>query len=213
LLSIFALAAPWSRRPNLRSNPSWQAGEVFAIQATKFLFFDDSHHVANLPNSIDRMRIKPCLEVAQALCLLQSHENAMRRRANSDRLLVLVQDVLDALDVATVDIQPMGMAYASYVHNESLCRVFWFSYLSAVLAQHSLPTFGKRLEELRLPVQEVLFDIPRIENRLGMAASYDYLTLPAEPKVCLSEFGNLVRVGCIYAGIVVAVTQKGTSAR
>lgn len=212
LLSVFAVAAPWSRRPSLRTSSSWHAGEAFAIQATKLLSFDDSHHVTNPPDSIDSLRIKPCLEVAQALCLLQSHENVMRRRVNSDRLLVLVQDILDALDMTIVDIQPTGMAYASYVHNESLRRVFWFSHLSAVLTQHSLPTLGNRLEQIRLPVQEALFELPQIENRLGMAPSYDYLTLPAEPKVCLSEFGNLVRVSCIYAGVVNAVTQKGASA-
>lgn len=157
--------------------------------------------------------VKPCPELAQTLCLLQHHESVMRRQSKSNRFLALAKDVLDALQIATIDLAPVGVTYAEYVRNESMRRVHWYMYqaelLSAVMAQTALPTLAEPLSQIRLPVEEALFDMPRVENRLGVIPSYHYLALPTESKVCASEFGNLVRVSWIYASAMNAVTQKG----
>ncbi|ELU43516.1 fungal zn(2)-Cys(6) binuclear cluster domain-containing protein [Rhizoctonia solani AG-1 IA] len=75
LNGIFALAAPYSSRPAIRTNPSWHAGERFA-QAANAELFDQGGQLA----------LRPDLAVAQTLCLLVLHECVMRRpTATNDR--------------------------------------------------------------------------------------------------------------------------------
>jgi len=213
LLAVFALAAPYSLRPSLRTSRSWEAGERFAKDAANTIF-NDAERTPDLSESLDSLRIKPCLELAQALCLLQGHEFAMRRASKQNGFMLLAQEVLQVLSIANADQFPPVSTFEDHVRNESICRAFWLIYqtelLSHAFAQQPVPPVSEQLSRTRLPVEEAVFDLPRVENRPGIQqSSYDHLQLPTGSKTRRSEFANLIRVSRIYAAVVSATSQKG----
>ncbi|KAG8782743.1 hypothetical protein FRC15_006442 [Serendipita sp. 397] len=103
-------------------------------------------------------------------------------------------------------------AHKNYVRNECMRRTFWYIFhietLASAFIDRPLPVLPEQTRVLRLPSEETLFDMPRIEVRPNMDPSYDYLSLPLDQKVCQSEFANLIRVGFIYSGVIAAIGQK-----
>jgi hypothetical protein len=175
------------------------------------MIFSDAEATPELSNPLDRLRIKPCLELAQTLCLLQIHDSVMNHVRKPGRFLVLAQDVLRAIGVMTIDDSPLALTFEGHLRNESMCRTFWLLYqtglFSSAFTQQLVP--ADTLSRLRLPVEEALFDLPLVENQPRIHSSYDYLQLPVDNKPCRSEFANLIRISRIYAAVVSATSQKG----
>lgn len=208
LLSMFAVAVPYSLRPTLRTTPTWHAGERFAVEAKRLIF--DNVDDPRIREGVDGLRVKPSLELAQALCLLQTHERVMKAHTESDRLLKLTHAVLDALDIFTLESQDDSLHH-NFVRIEALRRVFWHLHCIELLSPRAGENMRDRRERaglIRLPLEDALFDMPRIESRAGFDSPYEYLPLPAGPKSCRSEFGNLIRVCEIYAAILDAIATK-----
>ncbi|KAG8798689.1 hypothetical protein FRC16_006746 [Serendipita sp. 398] len=212
LLAVLAVATPYSARQAFRTTPSWHAGEQFALEAKRTIFHEGAISL-NSPDSLETLHIKPCVELAQALCLLHANDFMTRLSTESARLLVLAQGVLKALDVHTMDNLTQIPAHKNYVRNECMRRTFWYIFhietLASAFIDRPLPVLPEQTRVLRLPSEETLFDMPRIEVRPNMDPSYDYLSLPLDQKVCQSEFANLIRVGFIYSGVIAAIGQKG----
>jgi hypothetical protein len=177
------------------------------------MIFVDVEHASDMSDPLDSLRIRPCLELAQTLCLLQVHEVVMRRVGKPNRFIVLAQEILQAIGVTAMDQTSPVSTFEGHLRNESMRRTFWYIYqirlLSSAFTQQQSPAMSDELSRLRLPVEEALFDLPRLESRPGMHPSYDYLQLPVGNKTCRSEFGNLIRVSRIYAAVVSATSQKG----
>jgi hypothetical protein len=177
------------------------------------MIFINAEDTPDLSDSLDSLRIRPCLELAQTLCLLQTHDSVMRRVGKPARFMALAKEVLHAMGVMTMDDSPPVSTFEGHLRNESMRRIFWLIYqtglLSCAFTQQSIPAISDELSRLRLPVEEALFDLPLLENRPGIHPSYDYLKLPVGNKPCRSEFGNLVRISRIYAAVVSATSQKG----
>lgn len=177
------------------------------------MVFIDAEEPPDLSNSLDSLRIRPCLELAQTLCLLQIHDSVMKRVDKPGRFMALAQEVLQAIGMMTMDDSLPVSTFEGHLHNEAMRRTFWLIYqtglLSSAFTQLSVPATADELNRLRLPVEEALFDLPLVENRPGIHPSYDYPQLPVTNKPCRSEFGNLIRISRIYAAVVTATSQKG----
>ena len=173
----------------------------------------DLERASEPSDSIDRLRVRPCLELAQTLCLLQIHDSVMRRSNEPNRFMPLAQKVLHAIGVMSMDQAPMVSTLDDHLRNECMRRTFWFIYYTGVLScafgHKPPPVASEELNRLRLPVEDALFDLPRVDNRPGVHSFHDYLQLPIENKPCHSEFANLIRVTRIYAGVMGAASQKG----
>lgn len=212
LLAVFVLAAPYSLQSSIRTgtSPSWHAGEQFASQAVNMIL--GTERTSNSSNTFDSLRIRPCLELAQALCLLQAHDGVMRRPGEPNRFMLLAHKVLQAIGVMSMDQTPLVSSLEDHIRNESMRRTFWFIHyvglLTCAFTGRAPPAISEELNHLRMPVEEALFDLPRVDNRPGIQSSYDYFQLPVENKACRSEFANLIRVCRIYATIVSATSQK-----
>lgn len=213
LLAVFALAAPFSLQPSIRTGASrsWYVGEPFATRAISIVL--NTERTVDLSDSLDSLRIRPCLELAQTLCLLQVHESVMRRPGEPNRFMSLARKVLQAIGVMAMDQTPLVSSLEDHIRNESMRRTFWFIFynglLSCAFTGRTAPVVTEEFSRLRLPAEEALFDLPRVDNRPGVQLSYDYLPLPVENKQCAGEFANLVRVTRLYAGVVGAMSQKG----
>ncbi|PVG04688.1 hypothetical protein CPB86DRAFT_831351, partial [Serendipita vermifera] len=211
LWSIFAVAAPYSLRTSSRSNPQWQAGEPFATKAVNSLFLENQD-ILDLPDSLDSLRIKPCLEVAQTLCLLQIHGTVMRRSNKAASYLVLASSILDAAGIVSINQPAFGQAFPSFVRNEAMRRTFWYihlqTFLSSAFTYHPLPNNSEGLNSVPLPIEENSFDFPRLETLGDNGSAYHYLPLPVEHRSCTSEFANLLRVSVVFACVVNAVAEK-----
>ena len=211
LLSMFAVAVPYSLRPALRTTPTWHAGERFALEAKRCIFDSVDEPLGIRSEPLDGLHVKPSLELAQALCLLQTHERIVKAFNESDRLLKLAHAVLDALDILTLESQD-GTLHENFVRIEALRRVFWHLHCVELLSPNTERTRDKRerVNTIRLPLEDALFDMPRIESRAGYDEPYEYLPLPLGPKQpCRSEFGNLIRVCEIYTAVLEAIAQRG----
>lgn len=215
LLCVCALAAPFSNHPALRraQEPHWHRGDNFATEAIKIIF-NESAASNGLSDSLDSLRIRPSLELAQALCLLQVHDCVMRRGGKSDKYLVHAITVLKCLDVMHLDMPSNNVVegYTGHVKTESMRRTFWYIYcielLSSAFTSRPLSLQRADLNGLRLPIEEALFELPRIENRPGHELQYEYLPIPSDGHPCKSEFANLLRVSTIYAGVMNALVEK-----
>jgi Fungal specific transcription factor domain len=215
LLCVCALAAPFSNHPALRraQEPHWHKGDNFAAEAIKIIF-NESAASNGLSDSLDSLRIRPSLELAQALCLLQVQDCVMRRGGKSDRYLVHAITILKHLGVMHLDMPSNNVVegYTSHVKTEAMRRTFWYIYyielLSSAFTSRPLSVQRAELNGLRLPTEEALFELPRIENRPGHEIQYEYLPLPSDRHSCRSEFANLLRVSTIYAGVMNALVEK-----
>jgi hypothetical protein len=194
-----------------RSNPSWQAGEPFATKAANSLFIENQD-ILDLSDSLDSLRIKPCLEVAQGLCLLQVHGTVMRRSNKAASYLVLASGILEAAGIFSISQAAFGQTFSSFVKNEAMRRTFWYirlqTFLSSAFTYHPLPNNSESLSNIPLPIEESSFDFPRVEGLTESEFVYQYLPLPTEHRPCKSEFANLLRVGVIFSCVVNAVAEK-----
>ncbi|KAG8932736.1 hypothetical protein FRC03_008944 [Tulasnella sp. 419] len=201
LLTVFALAAPLSVQPKIRTNPTWYAGERFARDARIMLF--DEHGDLKAPRT---------LEVAQSLVLLTMHDCIVRAEGQSDRHMDTALGILADLGVQSIDSDDTPDSPSSpdaevcgpeWLAHECYRRLFYLIYiiqmLSAVVTQR--PTdWGDEVLKIFLPVEEACFDLvvwtsPR---------SREYL-FPKRPSLDgrsgTSEFGFLARVAGCYARI------------
>jgi hypothetical protein len=176
------------------------------------MIFIDAEDTPDLINSLDSLRIRPCLELAQTLCLLHIQDTVMKRVGIPGRFMVLAQDVLREIGVMTMD-DSLASTFEGHLRNESMRRTFWLLYqtwlFSSAFTQQSIPATADELSRLRLPVEEALFDLPLVEKQPGIHSSYDYLQLSVGNTPCRSEFANLIRISRIYAAVVSATSQKG----
>lgn len=210
LNSIFALAAPYSSQPSLRTNPSWHAGERFA-QAANAELFDQSGQLA----------LRPDLAVAQALSLLVLHECVMRRPTTNDRHMCIAFQIMKDLGVATMD-DPATFPSSStperdmldqWISSECHRRTFWVLYvlesLSSAFTSRPM-TFKDSQLKVRLPVDEASF-----EFGLRGESSSEYLQFPmpqAKPS-STGEFGHLVRVTWIYTTVMNQIAELNKKGR
>ncbi|CAE7219601.1 unnamed protein product [Rhizoctonia solani] len=212
LNSIFALAAPYSSQPSLRTNPSWHAGERFAqFQAANAELFDQSGQLA----------LRPDLAVAQALSLLVLHECVMRRPTTNDRHMCIAFQIMKDLGVATMD-DPATFPSSStperdmldqWISSECHRRTFWVLYvlesLSSAFTSRPM-TFKDSQLKVRLPVDEASF-----EFGLRGESSSEYLQFPmpqAKPS-STGEFGHLVRVTWIYTTVMNQIAELNKKGR
>ncbi|CAE6464979.1 unnamed protein product [Rhizoctonia solani] len=212
LNSIFALAAPYSSQPALRTNPSWHAGERFA-QAANAELFDQGGQLA----------LRPDLAVAQALGLLVLHECVMRRPTNNDRHMCIAFQIMKELGVSTMD-DPANVALSSsstperdtfeqWVSAECHRRTFWVLYvlecLSSAFTARPM-TFKDSQLKVRLPVDEASF-----EFGLKGDSAPEYLQFPmAQAKISSTgEFGHLIRVTWIYTTVMNQITELNKKGR
>ncbi|KAH7335180.1 fungal-specific transcription factor domain-containing protein [Rhizoctonia solani] len=212
LNGIFALAAPYSSQPALRTSPSWHAGERFA-QAANAELFDQSGQLA----------LRPDLAVAQALCLLVLHECVMRRpTTTNDRHMCIAFQIMKDLGVATMDdpanvpvscSTPERDTFEQWVGAECHRRTFWVLYvlesLSSAFTSRPM-TFKDSQLKVRLPVDEASF-----EFGLRNEGPPEYLQFPmAQAKLSLTgEFGHLVRVTWIYATVMSQISELNKKGR
>ncbi|CAE6382396.1 unnamed protein product [Rhizoctonia solani] len=213
LNGIFALAAPYSSQPALRTNPSWHAGERFA-QAANAELFDQNGHLA----------LRPDLAVAQTLCLLVLHECIMRQpTTTNDRHMCLAFQIMKDLGVSTMD-DPANVALSSsstperdtfeqWISAECHRRTFWILYvlesLSSAFASRPM-TFKDSQLKVRLPVDEASFEFGlRGEN------APEYLQFPMSQTKTSStgELGHLVRVTWIYSTVMSQITELNKKGR
>ncbi|KAG8748376.1 hypothetical protein FRC10_005923 [Ceratobasidium sp. 414] len=221
LNSIFALAAPYSAQPALRTTPSWHAGERFA-KASPYLC---------LPASFSHD-----LAAAQALCLLMLHECVMRRPtqndqhmceseptqptpARSNRLsLGFAFQIMKDLGVPAMD-DPVAAAFpseqSSYEHWISVeChrRTFWVLYvvesLSSAFTTRPM-TFKDSQLKVRLPIDEASFELG-----IQKDSPPEYLQFPTTPQVShTAELGHLVRVTWIYTTVMNQIMETNKKGR
>ncbi|CAE6446218.1 unnamed protein product [Rhizoctonia solani] len=190
LNSIFALAAPYSSQPSLRTSPSWHAGERFAQVANAELF-----------DQAGQLALRPDLAVVQALCLLVLHECVMRRPTTNDRHMCIAFQIMKDLGVATMD-DPANVALSSpptperdtfeqWASAECHRRTFWVLYvlesLSSAFTSRPM-TFKHSQLKVRLPVDEASFEL----GVRGESAP-EYLQFPMLQTKTSStgEFGHL----------------------
>ncbi|KAG8760403.1 hypothetical protein FRC11_000464 [Ceratobasidium sp. 423] len=212
LNSIFALAAPYSSQPALRTSPSWHAGERFA-QAANAELFDQSGQLA----------LRPDLAVAQALGLLVLHECVMRRPTNNDRHMCIAFQIMKELGVSTMD-DPANVALSSsstperdtfeqWISAECHRRTFWVLYvlecLSSAFTARPM-TFKDSQLKVRLPIDEASF-----EFGLRDEGAPEYLQFPmSQTKISSTgEFGHLVRVTWIYTTVMNQITELNKKGR
>ncbi|KAF8677665.1 Fungal specific transcription factor domain [Rhizoctonia solani] len=213
LNGIFALAAPYSSRPAIRTNPSWHAGERFA-QAANAELFDQGGQLA----------LRPDLAVAQTLCLLVLHECVMRRpTATNDRHMCLAFQIMKDLGVSNMD-DPANIALSSsstperdtfeqWVSAECHRRTFWILYvvesLSSAFTSRPM-TFKDSQLKVRLPVDDASFEF-------GLRGDNppEYLQFPmAQTKISSTgELGHLVRVTWIYSTVMSQITELNKKGR
>ncbi|CAE6402195.1 unnamed protein product [Rhizoctonia solani] len=211
LNSIFALAAPYSSQPALRTNPSWHAGERFA-QAANAELFDQNGQLA----------LRPDLAVAQTLCLLVLHECVMRRpTSTNDRHMCLAFQIMKDLGVSTMD-DPANVTLSSsstperdtfeqWVSAECHRRTFWVLYvlesLSSAFTSRPM-TFKDSQLKVRLPVDEASFEF-------GLRGDNppEYLQFPiGQTKISSAgELGHLVRVTWIYSTVMSQIAESWES--
>lgn len=237
LHAICALAAPLSKQPRLRTNPSRFAGKPFAQEALSLMF-----------DGAGRLVCECSLATAQALCLLQAHHVVVRddniswdsRYQGQSNLLDvpdaslphrtdLALEIVESLNVYQLDYPtltpvPSPEFIQASIEREALRRIFWLIHLMGVLAHifFKKPML-KLLEQglrLRLPADETTFELgvstlpgesPNFGDSIGlnyyMSSGIEYLYLPAVRTQYSSEFGHLIRVLTIYAKIELALNE------
>ncbi|KAG9093471.1 hypothetical protein FS749_014323 [Ceratobasidium sp. UAMH 11750] len=201
LNSIFALAAPYSAQPALRTAPSWHAGERFAKAAAGELF--DQH---------GQLALRPDLAAAQALCLLMLHECVMRRPAHNDQHMCIAFQIMKDLGVSAMD-DPAAVVFpseqSSYEHwisAECHRRTFWVLYvvesLSSAFTTRPM-TFKDSQLKVRLPIDEACFELG-----IQKESPPEYLQFPMTPQIShTAELGHLVRVTWIYTTVMNQITE------
>ncbi|KAJ1306907.1 hypothetical protein OPQ81_007890 [Rhizoctonia solani] len=211
LNGIFALAAPYSSQPALRTNPSWHAGERFA-QAASAELFDQNGQLA----------LRPDLAVAQALCLLVLHECVMRRPTTNDRHMCIAFQIMKDLGVATMD-DPAHVApslsstperdtFEQWVSAECHRRTFWVLYvlesLSSAFTSRPM-TFKDSQLKIRLPIDEASFELGLRES----TPEYLQFSMAQTKNSTTGEFGHLVRVTWIYTTVMNQITELNKKGR
>ncbi|CUA78063.1 Transcriptional activator protein acu-15 [Rhizoctonia solani] len=212
LNSIFALAAPYSSQPSLRTHPSWHAGERFAQVANAELF-----------DQTGQLALRPDLAVVQALCLLVLHECVMRRPTTNDRHMCIAFQIMKDLGVATMD-DPANVALSSsstperdtfeqWVSAECHRRTFWVLYvlesLSSAFTSRPM-TFKDSQLKVRLPVDEASFELGL---RGESAPEYLQFPMPQAKPSSTGEFGHFVRVTWIYTTVMNQITELNKKGR
>ncbi|KAG9124016.1 hypothetical protein FRC07_013197 [Ceratobasidium sp. 392] len=224
LNSIFALAAPYSAQPALRTTPSWHAGERFAQASTypclfiSFLtrFFQAA--AAELFDQQGQLALRPDLVAAQALCLLMLHECVMRRPAQNDQHMCIAFQIMKDLGVYAMD-DPGAVVFPSeqsshehWISAECHRRTFWVLYvvesLSSAFTTRPM-TFKDSQLKVRLPIDEASFELG-IQKDLPP----EYLQFPITPQVSnTAELGHLVRVTWIYTTVMNQIMETNKKGR
>ncbi|QRV74156.1 Fungal specific transcription factor domain [Ceratobasidium sp. AG-Ba] len=207
LNGIFALAAPYSVQPALRTTPSWHCGERFAKAAAAELF--DQH---------GQLALRPDLAAAQALCLLALHECVMRRPTQNDQHMCIAFQIMKDLGVPSMD-DPTAVVFPSeqssyehWVSAECHRRTFWVLYVIELLSSAftSRPmTFKDSQLKVRLPIDEATFE-------LGFQKDMppEFLHFPMPPTIsATAELGHLVRVTWIYSTVMNQIMETNKKGR
>ncbi|EPQ56794.1 hypothetical protein GLOTRDRAFT_105364 [Gloeophyllum trabeum ATCC 11539] len=190
LHAMYALAAPLSKQPGIRTTPARLAGKRFFNDAVSMMF-----------DSTGRLCCPPDLVTAQALCLLQMHmlQQTTQPIMTPIKYHDLALGIVENLGVYKPDnpvITPMPSAehVHSSIERECTRRVFWFIYLLELLRQ----TYSHRSMMLRPEGQDLSMRLPVDETSFELAV---HITLPAEylhfppPRMpYTSEFGHIIRV-------------------
>ncbi|TFK51744.1 hypothetical protein OE88DRAFT_1464712 [Heliocybe sulcata] len=188
LHAIYALAAPLSKQPGIRTRPARLAGKKFFNEAVTMMF-----------DSAGRLCCPPDLVTAQALCLLQmhvvqtSHPTTAPVKYHDLALGILETAGVHNPDNPVITPLPSPEHIRGSIERECLRRVFWFIYWIELLRQtyaHKsmlLRPDGQN-ENVRLPVDETSFELA-VHITLP-----EYLHFPPPRMRYASEFGHLIRV-------------------
>ncbi|EKM81839.1 hypothetical protein AGABI1DRAFT_118907 [Agaricus bisporus var. burnettii JB137-S8] len=198
LHAVCALAAPLSKQPRIRTNPSRFAGKPFAQEALSLMF-----------DGAGRLVCEPDLSTAQALALLLMHDVVTKEKNTlwNTRYADLALQILENLGVHEPDHPTLTpMPSADFIHQsfkrEAVRRIFWLIHLLDVMASiyfKKPATFSSSELRLRLPVDETSFE-------LGVHSTLpEYLYLGAIRTHYASELGHLIRVVTIYAQVEFAL--------
>ncbi|KDQ61762.1 hypothetical protein JAAARDRAFT_31242 [Jaapia argillacea MUCL 33604] len=189
LFVIYALAAPLSKRPQLRTSPARDAGTVYFEEAMAMMY-----------DSNGRLICEPSLATAQALCILQIH---MLRSGGPEtwheRYHDLALEIVENLEVRKPDNPvltpvPSPEFIQASIDRECTRRVFWFiHWMDMVLHTYVYKPISRPVQDfsLRLPVDETSFELA-VHVTLS-----EYLYLPPPRTRYASEFGHMVRISRI----------------
>ncbi|KZT59497.1 hypothetical protein CALCODRAFT_516098 [Calocera cornea HHB12733] len=202
LLSVMALAAPFSSHPALRimsPNRPWQQGEIFAEAARRVLL-----------DRTGNIQLDYTLEVAQALVLLHVHEISMRRSSSANgRCMTMALDILLRFETHRLD-APGGMGESTdptkSLPSESYRRTFWLIYfvesLCSTFTERPL-SFKEGEFAVRLPMKDSRFEI-----FADAEAPTEFLRPSGQPATEPGAFGYLVRVTSIYTRIYSLIIES-----
>jgi len=157
------------------------------------------------------LKCEPCLEVSQALVLLQFHERMAKSAWNATYYEVAIE-VLDTLSIFKTSSPPVTSApSAEYIdaaiNQECLRRVFWHIHISdlmaSVLYKRPIKTSESQLH-LRLPVDETSFELS-VHSTVP-----EYLGGPSPLSPYASETGHVLRVLSLWSKIERAMDEFHT---
>ncbi|EAU90246.2 hypothetical protein CC1G_11570 [Coprinopsis cinerea okayama7 len=158
LHAVCALAAPLSKQPRIRTNPTRFAGRPFAQEALSLMF-----------DGAGRLKCEPNLATAQALCLLQMHDIVTKEKNAcwTSRYHDLALRIVEALGVhspehPTLTPVPSPEFISASLEREAIRRIFWYIHLLDLKASiyFKKPTTFTQVElRLRLPVDETSFEL------------------------------------------------------
>ncbi|KZT27849.1 hypothetical protein NEOLEDRAFT_64616 [Neolentinus lepideus HHB14362 ss-1] len=189
LHAIYALAAPLSKQPGIRTTPLRLAGKRFFNEAIAMMF-----------DSTGRLCCPPDLVTAQALCLLQMHVIQTSHPTTApikyhDLALGIIENAgVYKPDNPVITPLPSAEHIRGSIERECMRRVFWFIYWIELLRQ----TYAHRSmllrreghdENVRLPVDETSFELA-----VHITLPAEYLHFPPPRMRYASEFGHLIRV-------------------
>ncbi|KAG6857470.1 hypothetical protein H0H87_003537 [Tephrocybe sp. NHM501043] len=201
LYAVCALAAPLSKQPRLRTNPSRFAGQRFAQEAQSLLF-----------DGAGRLVCERNLATAQALCLLQFHDLKTKDQNMywDSRYHDLTMQLIESLNVyqhdyPTLTPVPSPEFIQASIEREAVRRMFWIIHLLDNLA---FIYFKKPMEGLQEPGRRLRLPVDETSFELGVHSTLpEYLYLPAVRMQYSSEFGHLIRVVTIYAKVESALNE------
>jgi Fungal specific transcription factor domain len=241
LISVFALAAPFSLHPSLRKPstsgagpiPHWQTGDRFAQRAVAELRSYGPPDACGRISAANRPGEE--LEFSQTLCILALHECAMRRPGHihlkymSVALKTLVELGVPDWDVSD-EIPPTSEATAlapghsanmahpdangMWRRRECHRRTLWVIHWTNMLASaFSLTSIRFRELDVRLylPMDEGAFDMIMKDDVVP-----EFLALKSDgPRAhtYISEFGHLLRVTLIYSQIMSIFSERSEASR
>ncbi|EJU03652.1 hypothetical protein DACRYDRAFT_105815 [Dacryopinax primogenitus] len=203
LLSIMALAAPYSSHPALRilspNGRPWQQGEIFAEPARRVLL-----------DRTGNVQLDYTLEVAQALIMLHVHEVSMRRSSGANgRYMTMALDILLRFETHRLDASgAMGETTepTKALLAESYRRTFWLIYFIESLCS----TFTER--PLSFKESEFAVRLPMKDSRFEIFADAEppteFLRPGGQDVTEPGAFGYLVRITSIYVRIAALIIES-----